>query len=226
MVRDRPHILLVNGNSSQTVTDRLVGVATAAAPQVEFRPYTPQGGPAYVSTPADVALAAEKVVETIAIGSRDYEPDGCIIACFGEPGLLEARRRFHFPIVGMAEASMLTAMQLGGNFAILTLGEHWPAMLRDLVKVYGVQDRCVGIELIEGTPFDLMANPQQAAELVTATAKKSGAQIVIIGGAALTGLASAIGTLPGILLIDCLQASIAQVIALTAYRRMTTIAKK
>ena len=52
---------------------------------------------------------------------RDDEPDGCIIACFGEPGLREARRRFDFPIVGMAEASMLTAMQLGGDFAILTL---------------------------------------------------------------------------------------------------------
>jgi allantoin racemase len=222
-MRTKQNILLVNGNSSQPVTERLFGLASAAAPQLEFRPFTPQGGPAYVSTPADVALATEKVVETIALAARDEEPDGCIIACFGEPGLLEARRRFPFPIVGMAEASILTAMQLGGNFVMLTLGEHWPAMLHDLMKVYGVQDRCVGIEVIEGTPFDLMGNPQHAAELVTATAKKSGAQIVIIGGAALTGLASAIGTLPGILLIDCLQASIAQVIALTAYRRMTTI---
>ena len=78
----RPRILLVNGNSSQSVTDRLAGLATAAARQFDFLPYTPQGGPPYVSTPADVALAAEKVVETIAIAARDNEPDGCIIACF------------------------------------------------------------------------------------------------------------------------------------------------
>jgi allantoin racemase len=222
-MRAKPRILLVNGNSSQSVTDRMAGLAMSAAPQVEFRPYTPQGGPAYVSTPADVALAAEKVVETIEFAARDDEPDGCIIACFGEPGLLEARRRFNFPIIGMAEASMLTAMQLGGNFAILTLGEHWPAMLHDLVKLYGVQDRCTAIERIEGTPFELMADPQRAAESVTAAAEKCGAQIVIIGGAALTGLASAIGSLPGILLVDCLQASIAQAMALTAYRRMIAI---
>ena len=216
----RPRILLVNGNSSQSVTDRLGGLATAAAPQLEFLPCTPQGGPAYVSTPEDVALAARKVVETIALSTLSDEPDGCIIACFGEPGLLEARRRFNFPIVGMAEASMLTAMQLGENFAILTLGEHWPAMLRDLVKLYGVQDRCVGIERIEGTPFELIADPRRAARSVTAAAKKSGAPIVIVGGAALTGLASAIGPLEGVRLVDCLQASIAQVVALTAYRRM------
>lgn len=222
-MRAKPRILLVNGNSSQTVTDRMAALATVAAPQLEFLPCTPQGGPAYVSTPADFALAAGKVVETIASAARDGEPDGCLIACFGEPGLLEARRRFNFPIVGMAEGSMLTAMQLGGNFAILTLGEHWPAMLRDLTKRYGVQDRCVAIELVHGTAFELMADPRSAAESVTAATKKCQAEIVIIGGAALTGLASAIGPFPGILLVDCLQASIAQMLALIAYRRMIAI---
>jgi Asp/Glu/hydantoin racemase len=217
----RLRILLVNGNSSQSVTDRLASLVTAAAPQLEFVPCTPQGGPAYVFTPADVALAAKKVVEAIALAVRDERLDGCIIACFGEPGLLEARQRFDFPIVGMAEASMLTAMQLGGNFAILTLGELWPAMLRDLVKLYGVQDRCISIERINGTPFELMANPQQAARSVTAAAEKCGAKIVIIGGASLTGLASAIGPLPEILLVDCLQATIAQMVALTTYRQMS-----
>jgi allantoin racemase len=221
VVRARPRILLVNGNSSQSVTDRMATLATSAAPQLEFLPCTPQGGPAYVSTPDDFTLAAGKVVEAIALAVRDDQPDGCIIACFGEPGLPEARRRFDFPIVGMAEASMLTAMQLGGNFAIVTLGEHWPAMLYDSVRVYGVEDRCIGIELVEGTPIELMADPKRAAELVTTVAKKCGAPIVIIGGAALTGLASAIGPLPKILLVDCLQASIAQVVALTTYRRMS-----
>ena len=222
-MRARPRILLVNGNSSQSVTDRLAKLATAAAPQLEFLPRTPQGGPAYVTTPADVSLAAGKVVETIALAVRDEKPDGCIIACFGEPGLLEARRRFDFPIVGMAEASMLTAMQLGSKFAMLTLGEQWPAMLRDLVKVYGIEDRCISVELVEGTPIELLSDPKHAAELVTVAAKKSGAPIVIIGGAALTGLASAVGPLPNILLVDCLQAAIAQMVALTSYRQMSMI---
>jgi allantoin racemase len=222
-MRARPRILLINGNSSPSVTDRLATLARAAAPQLEFVPYTTKDGPDYISTPTDVALVSEKVPEAIAFAIRHEEPDGCIIACFGEPGLLVARRRFNFPIVGMAEASMLTAMQLGGNFAILTLGEHWPAMLYDLAKVYGVQDRCSSIELVEGTPKELMSNPKHAAELVTAAAEKCGAPIVIVGGAALTGLASAIGPLPGLLLVDSLEASIAQIMALTAYRRMSSI---
>jgi Asp/Glu/hydantoin racemase len=217
----KPRIALVNGNSSRSVTDRLFGLAMRAAPQIDFLPRTPEGGPAYVSTPADVAVAAETVVEAIASAADDFVPDACIIACFGEPGLMEARRRFAFPIVGMAEASMLTAMQLGGDFAIVTLGEHWPAMLRDLVRLYGVQGRCVGVQRIAGEPFELMADPGHAAKTVAAAARQCGAETVIIGGAALTGLAAAIGPLPGIRLIDCLQASIAQAVALTEYSRMT-----
>jgi allantoin racemase len=220
-MRGKPAILLVNGNSSQSVTDRLAELARKAAPQIQFLPCTPQNGPAYVSTAADVALAAEKVVEAIATAARDEQPDACIIACFGEPGLLQARKQFDFPIIGMAEASMLTAMQLGDDFAILTLGEHWPAMLRDLVKLYGVQDRCGCIKRVDGTPFELIANPEDAAKSVAAAAKTCGAQTVIIGGAALTGLASAIGPLDGLRLVDCLQASIVQALALTEYCRMS-----
>jgi Asp/Glu/hydantoin racemase len=216
----RPRILLVNGNSSQSVTDRLADLATRAAPQLEFIAQTPPGGPAYVSTPADVAVSAKTVVETIALAAADQPPDGCIIGCFGEPGLIEARRRFEFPIVGMAEASMLTAMQLGGDFAIMTLGEHWPAMLRDLVRLYGVQDRCVGVRRVEGTPLQLLADPQGAAAAIAAEAGACGAPNVIVGGAALTGLAAAIGHLTGVRLIDCLEASIAQIVALTELRRM------
>jgi Asp/Glu/hydantoin racemase len=217
----KPKILLVNGNSSQTVTDRLAQLAMAAAPNIEFAPLTPQGGPAYVSTPADVVLATETVLETLGpFAGRREQPDGCIIACFGEPGLLQARRSFDFPVVGMAEASMLTAMQLGGDFAILTLGEDWPAMLQDLVRLYGVQDRCVCIRRVEGTPFELLADPDQAAKSIVAEARDCGAPNVIIGGAALTGLAGIIGPIPGLRLVDCLHASIAQMVALTEYRRM------
>jgi Asp/Glu/hydantoin racemase len=224
MTPERPKVLLVNGNSSPSVTERLAELARLAAPHLEFIPLTPAGGPAYVSTLADVVLAAGTIVEAIALTVRDVRPDGCIIACFGEPGLWEARRRFDFPMVGMAEASMLTAMQLGGDFTIITLGEHWPAMLHDLVRLYGVQDRCQGIWRVEGTPFELLADPERAAKAVAAAASRSSAPNAILGGAALTGLAAAVGPLPNLRLIDCLQASIAQIVALMELRRMAAIA--
>ena len=59
-MRAKPRILLVNGNSSQSVTDRLAGLAMAAAPQLEFRPCTPQGGPAMFRPLQTVAFRLRK----------------------------------------------------------------------------------------------------------------------------------------------------------------------
>jgi len=216
----KPVVLLVNGNSSRSVTERLAALAREAAPDIDFVPLTPKGGPDYVSTPADVTLAAEKVVETIGDAALLHQPDGCIIACFGEPGLAAARSLIAFPVIGMAEASMLTAMQLGARFAILTLGEDWPSMLNDLVRSYGVADRCAGVARIDGTPQGLLADPVLAADSVASAARQQDASIVIVGGAALTGLVAQIGPLSGIRLIDCLWASIAQITALIDYHRM------
>jgi allantoin racemase len=217
-------ILLVNGNTSQIVTDRLAGLARQLAPHVTFLPVTPAFGPPYVSTAVDVAVSAHAVITTIASSLDELggAVDGCIIACFGEPGLAAARQQFKFPVVGMAEAAIVTALQHNGTFGIVTLGDFWPSMLRDLVRHYGVADRCAGVVRVAGAPLDLLANPEGAsravAEAATALAEQTGVETIIVGGAALTGLRLAIDSRPRI--IDCLAAAIAQVMALTGYQRM------
>jgi Asp/Glu/hydantoin racemase len=216
-------ILIVNGNTSQAVTDRLAGLARRLAPQVTFLPVTPAFGPPYVSTAVDVAVSAHAVITTIASAVDELGGvDGCIIGCFGEPGLAAARQQFKFPVVGMAEASIVTALQHNGTFGIVTLGDFWPAMLRDLVRHYGVADRCAGIVRVPGAPLDLLGNPERAARAVadaaTACAAQTGAQTIIVGGAALTGLRLAMDS--RLRVIDCLAAAIAQVMALTGYQRM------
>ena len=217
-------ILLVNGNASQIVTDRLAGLARRFAPHVTFLPVTPAFGPPYVSTPVEVAISAHAVITAIdrAVEELGGAVDGCIIACFGEPGLAAARHQFKFPVVGMAEAAILTALQHNGTFGIVTLGEFWPEMLRDLVRQYGVADRFAGVVRVPGAPLDLLADPDGAASAVTvaarALAEQTGAQTIIVGGAALTGLKLSMEFRPR--LIDCLAAAIAQVLALVCYREM------
>ena len=52
-----PRILVVNGNTSQSVADRLAWRRRLAR-ELNLHLCEPQGGPAYVSTPEDFALAA------------------------------------------------------------------------------------------------------------------------------------------------------------------------
>lgn len=211
----RPPVLLVNGNTNAAITARLHDLACRAAPDIAFVPVTPAFGPPYVTSPSDVTIAAHAVLDAITARVRDDgDPDGCIIACFGEPGLFGARHAFHFPIVGMADSSALCAMNLGARFAILTLGEHWPAMLQDLMQLYGTGSRCSAIERIPGTPAELLADPQaaarQIAERAQEVARRTEAHSVVLGGAALAGVAALARQWTEVPLIDCLEAAVVQ----------------
>lgn len=219
-----PNILLVNGNTSAGVTEKLLNHADKAFPQVAFQARTPAFGPPYVSTPADVAWSAHAVVDTIekAVGETGREPDACVIACFGEPGLAAARHRWRFPVVGMAEASVLTALQLAGRrYAIVTAGRHWPAMLRDLLRLYTLDRGCAGIVEVKGEPLTLAGDPAAAIAAVQAAIDQAVAlhdpASIILGGASVVGLAQKLRA--PVPLIDCLEAAIGQAIGLAAMQR-------
>ena len=219
-----PNILLVNGNTSVGVTKKLLNHACKTFPQVAFRARTPDFGPPYVSTPADVAWSAQAVIGTIesAIAENGREPDACVIACFGEPGLAAARHRWTFPIVGMAEASVLTALQLAGRrYAIVTAGRYWPAMLRDLLRLYALDQGCAGIVEVKGEPLALAGDPAAAIAAVQAAIDQAVAlqdpASIILGGASVVGLAQKLRA--PVPLIDCLEAAIGQAIGLAAIRR-------
>lgn len=220
-----PNILLVNGNTTRSVTEKLLDHARSSFPGVTFEARTPDFGPAYVSTPADVAWSAHAVTETIAsaVAEAGREPDACVIACFGEPGLAAARHRWRFPIVGMAEASVLTALQLAGRrYVIATAGRHWPAMLHDLLRLYALEQSCAGIVEVVGEPLILAGDPGDAVAAVQAAVDEAITRhqpsAIILGGASLVGLARALDT--PVPVIDCLDAAVGQAIGLAAMRQI------
>lgn len=223
-MRQRPRVLLVNANSSQAVTEHLAAIAQRDAPHIDFVPLTPGSGPRYVLTPADVAIATHAVVAAVEshVASAG-EPDACLVACFGEVGMLALRHSFAFPVLNMAESAILTALQLGTRYGIVAIGDHWPAMLHETVSLYGLGARYAGAFRVEGQPMALMSDPKTAADAITARllALPSGSvDVVVLGGAALTGLAELVEPRVPFRLVDCLKASLAQIDAALLYRRI------
>jgi allantoin racemase len=192
-------VLVVNGNTSEAITLLLVAEAQRiVAPGTEIVAVTAPFGPAYIANRAESAIAAHAVLTALA-----QHADGCdaaIIACFGEPGLAAARELLPIPVVGMAEAAMLTACMLGGSFGIVTGGERWVPMLEELARAYGLERRLARVRAhrLEGAAIarDPEAAGRQLAELATACAVEDGADCVILGGAGLAGIARRIA--PGV----------------------------
>jgi allantoin racemase len=136
-------ILLINPNTSAAMTDDMVGAAQAVEPGAEIIGVTATHGVAAIDGYRDDVLAAAAVID--AIGGHAGEFDAAVVGCFGDPGLFAARELTEAPVVGIAEASFLTAMTLGRKFSVLTTLDRGAPTILDLVRLYGVESRCASV---------------------------------------------------------------------------------
>jgi Asp/Glu/hydantoin racemase len=214
------HVYLLNGNGSAGLTGHMEKVARAnAADYLTIEADTVTAAPPFVSNRAEATRAAAAILDHVQARFARTDlprPDGVLLACFGEPGLLTLRDVLDVPVVGMLEASALTAMQLGHRFSILTAGANWPDQLADLLRVYGVAARCNGIQPMQpdSTSTDLKIwQPAMQADLAAVIARHP-ADVVILGGGFTAGRAAALNPPDGVRVLDCFLASLAQLTGL------------
>jgi len=83
--------------------------------------------------------------------------DAAIIGHFQDAGLYEARTAVDIPVLGLGEASLLNAGQLGRGIGLVTIDDVYLSWHREQADVYGIADRLIGVTALK-TPFeDLMA---------------------------------------------------------------------
>ncbi len=181
-----PRVLLINANTTQGVTELIERHARAAVGgEVEWKAVTAAFGAAYISSEAAYAVAGHAALDCL-----EREAAGCdavYLACFGDPGLFALREAARVPVVGMAEASMREAAKRG-RFSIVTGGPAWQPILRRLALALDLSSELVKVRALPLPGPELAARPELISEEVE-KASEDGAQTVIIGGAALAGLA-------------------------------------
>lgn len=212
-------ILLINPNTSVSVTDRLVAAATAvAAPGTTIIPLTAPTGLPYIASRAEAAIAAVGVLEMLA--AHWHEADAAIIGAFGDPGLGGARELFPIPIVGMAEAAMLTACMLGRRFAVVSFTEALGAWYRECVEQHGLLGRLAGIRLLTGGFASVGSVQEEKADALVGLALQSviedEADVIVLAGAPLAGLAELVRDRIPVPVVDGAAAALKQAEALAA----------
>jgi Asp/Glu/hydantoin racemase len=187
-------ILLINPNTSTAMTETVAArMRAVAGPDVTILPVTGRFGARYIASRAAAAIAGHAALDALAEHVLDC--DAVYLACFGDPGLAALKEVSPAPVVGMAEASMRAACGLGRRFAIVTGGAAWGPMLTELVAGFGLSGRVAAIRTIEPSGGEIARDPAAAlgrlAEACNACVD-DGADAVILGGAGLAGLATAI----------------------------------
>jgi allantoin racemase len=210
-----PHILVINPNTSlsvsatilELVTDQLAGRGEADLVTAPF-------GFAYISTHVGVALAAHAVLEVYAdYVARAGEPDAIIVACFGDPAVEALREITAVPVVGFAEAGLLSAAREPGSFLVATTGAMWLDVLKQLAFRLTLLDRVAGFVSIQAE------SPAEAARQLSAAAAASGAARIVLGGAGLIPSLPAIGALTALPVVDPHRSAVERALALAGHPR-------
>ena len=115
------HITVINPNTTASMT-RLIGESarSVAAPGTTVTAVNPDMGPASIESHYDEALSVPGVLAEIRAQATAPAAEGCVSACFGDPGLDAARELADGPVVGIAEAAMHAASFLGRGFSVVT----------------------------------------------------------------------------------------------------------
>lgn len=213
-------IVVLNPNTSTAMTQGVVDRMRARVPaHIEIVGRTALHGPAVIATRKTFGEGARSGLALAA--QYRSQADAIVLACFGDPGLAEIQTVCPMPVIGLAQASVRRAESSNLPWAIVTAGSAWCEILRELVHSLGATRRFVDVYAIDGTGLDAMRDPALGRERLRnaiAKAREAGAKSIILGGAALAGMADGIGDME-VTLLDCIDCAADAAIEALSMRR-------
>ncbi|MDJ0825560.1 MAG: aspartate/glutamate racemase family protein [Rhodobacter sp.] len=207
-------LIVINPNSSETVTE---GIDAAIEPLrslgIPIRCVTLTEGPPAIESQRQADLT---IAPMLAL-AETLEPQalGYVIACFGDPGLHALRDQVGLPVVGIQEAAVAAALQLGQRFGIISiLSASIPRHMRSLGAM-GVTDRLAGDRAL-GLGVAQLADSKATQQAMIDTGRvlrdHDGADVLIMGCAGMAGYRGALQDATGLPVVEPCQAAAAQAI--------------
>jgi allantoin racemase len=191
-------LLLINANTTDSITDRLFAIARGMAPPgVTITGATGRFGARYIASRAAAAIAEHATLDAFAAHGGDA--DAVLIACYGDPALDALRELSSVPVLGLADATAQEACRIARRFGVVSGGAAWKPMLEEFHQRRGYGDRLSGVRSITPTGGDIARDPDSALASLAETCRDcvtlDGAEAVVLGGAGLAGLAARLAPL-------------------------------
>jgi len=136
-------ILVVNVNTTESITDAIAAQAQAAAsPGTEIVGLTPRFGAESIEGNFESYLAAIAVMDRVL--SYDEPYDAVIQAGYGEHGREGLQELLTVPVVDITEAAASIAMLLGHRYSVVTTLDRTVPLIEDRLKLAGLDARADG----------------------------------------------------------------------------------
>ena len=184
-------LLLINGNTTQAVTDKVVQEAQRVAmPGTEIIGVTATFGANIVTREAENVIAGHAVLDLLA--RHHAGCDAVILAISFDTALEAARQISPVPVLGMTESALLAAAESGGRIGIILFGSISRPLYEDLFARSPVRAQIAAIRVVEiaSVAAYLDTNAFETAILGTVEElARAGMTSVVICGAAMAGIA-------------------------------------
>ena len=183
-------ILVLNGNTTQAITDRAVAAAEAeVGSAAEIVGMSAPFGPAVVTVASENAMAAKAILQALEDHHNGF--DAVILAISFDTALTEARARLPIPVFGITEAGLKAARTVSPRIGIISIGEVSQPLYREVFARYPESTAIVGTRVIEmGSVAAYVAAhtvDDRIVEEANDLVDRDGAEAIVICGAALAG---------------------------------------
>jgi allantoin racemase len=204
-------ILVVNVNTTQSMTDTIAETARAvAAPGTEIVPLTPLFGAASVEGNYESYLAAVAVMETVRRYDEPY--DAVIQAGYGEHGREGLQELLEVPVVDITEAAASIAQFLGHRYSVVTTLDRAVPLIEDRLLLAGLSQRCASVRASGLAVLDLEADPVAAVDAITVAAVRAvtedRAEVICLGCGGMAGLTEQVEARTGVPVVDGVAAAV------------------
>lgn len=205
------HILVVNVNTTASVTDAIAASARAvAAPGTEIVGLTPRFGAESVEGNLESYLAAVGVADAVA--RHDGPFDAVIQAGYGEHGREGLQEMLDVPVVDITEAAAATAMYLGHRYSVVTTLDRAVPLIEDRLLLAGLDRRCASVRASGLAVLELEQDPDAAVTAIVAQARRAvtddHAEVICLGCGGMAGLHERVRAETGVPVVDGVQAAV------------------
>jgi Asp/Glu/hydantoin racemase len=193
-------LLLINPNISDSVTALIRAEAERnALPGTEIEVLTAPFGVAYIETRFEALIGAYAAAQLAAEHHARF--DAVVVAAFGDPGLAGLREALPVPVTGLTEAALASAHLLGHRISIIAISQRIQAWYREVVESYGFGSRLASIRALDRPLASIGGVQDEHAQALKTLAERAvdedGAEVIVLAGAPLAGLARSLaGQLP------------------------------
>ena len=186
-------ILVINPNTSQTMTDHIrVALEAVKRSDTELTVTCPDRGPETIESAYDEAFA---IPPTLGLVKKANEEgyDAVILACFSDPGLEAAREVSAIPVIGIEESTLHMAAMLGAKFSIMTPRKQRIPSKCEHVHIRGLSHFLASVRSLDLSVAETDSDPAKTKQRLMDEAKiaveKDGAEVIIMGCAGMAGYA-------------------------------------